>query len=69
MSEPQKGLESPCQQVIEWRVNQPDCDTDEARKLQAIQHEGITEAEQAELLSSACQNSGMRERCQHADDC
>ncbi|WP_254840073.1 hypothetical protein [Natronomonas marina] len=65
----EKGRRSPCQQVIAWRIDQPDCDEAEARKLRTIRENGVTEAEEAELLASACKTSGMRAECEHADEC
>jgi hypothetical protein len=65
----EKGLRSPCEQVIEWRVNQPDCSDAEERTLRAIQDHGVTEPRQEELLATACKASGMREVCEHADEC
>ena len=63
MDSDEPGTRSPCQQVVEWRISQPDCSEIEAQKLQAISEEGITEELQAELLADACKASGMRDVC------
>jgi hypothetical protein len=69
MSPVEKGVQSPCEKVIEWRTNQPECGAEEAQQLQTILQEGITNEDQAALLSNACNASGMREVCEHADEC
>ncbi|RQG90337.1 hypothetical protein EA462_10205 [Natrarchaeobius halalkaliphilus] len=68
MSSNEIGARAPCQHVIEWRVNQPDCSERERRRLEAIREEGITTESQADLLAGACRDSGMRDVCEHAED-